>query len=81
MIRKLKDERFPSSAEQARFAKTREQFLDSMADFEASNRTLRRLLRDHHRVEASSLRLCEQRDVLLRKVADGDRTSEVNEGI
>lgn len=67
-----------STADQARFAKQKELFLEAMAEFEASNRTLRRLLRDQHRIEASSLRLSEQRDVLMRKLADADMVNEVS---
>ncbi|GFN76801.1 outer dense fiber protein 2-like [Plakobranchus ocellatus] len=76
MIRRVKDEAHLTSAEQARLAKQKEAFLDTMADFESSNRTLRRLLRDQHRLEASGLRLSEQRDVLMRKLADSDVSNE-----
>lgn len=66
-----------STADQARLAKQKELFLETMADFEATNRTLRHLLRDQHRLEASGLRLSEQRDVLMRKLADSDISNEV----
>ena len=78
MTRRLRDDARLSTSEQARLAKQRESFLESMADFEATNRTLRRLLRDQHRLEASGLRLSEQRDVLMKKLADSDMSNEVS---
>ncbi|RUS87173.1 hypothetical protein EGW08_005013 [Elysia chlorotica] len=76
IMRRVKDETCLTLAEQARIAKQREAFLDTMADFESTNRTLRRLLRDQHRLEASGHRLSEQRDVLLRKLAESDGSNE-----
>ncbi|KAH9498966.1 Outer dense fiber protein 2 [Bulinus truncatus] len=76
LIKRLRDNYQLSTADQARFAKQKELFLETMAEFESSNRTLRRLLRDQHRLEASSLRLSEQRDVLMRKLADADMVNE-----
>ncbi|XP_059166435.1 outer dense fiber protein 2-like isoform X5 [Physella acuta] len=76
LIRRLKDDFQMSTADQARLAKQKELFLETMADFEATNRTLRHLLRDQHRLEASGLRLSEQRDVLMRKLADSDISNE-----
>jgi hypothetical protein len=66
-----------TSAESVRLAKLKEAFFEKMADFEATNRALRRLLRDHHRSEGEAARLTEQREMLLRKVADGDAYNEV----
>ena len=79
-IRHVKDEARLTSADQARLAKQKEAFLDTMADFESTNRTLRRLLRDQHRLEASGLRLSEQRDILMRKLAESDGANEVRNG-
>ncbi|CAL1546940.1 unnamed protein product [Lymnaea stagnalis] len=76
LIRRLKDNYQLSTADQARLAKQKELFLVTMSDFEASNRTLRRLLRDQHKLEANGLRLSEQRDVLMRKLADSDIMNE-----
>ena len=52
--------------------------LEKLADFEATNRTLRRLLREQHKQEAASLRLSEQRDLLIKKLADTDLSNEVS---
>ena len=46
--------------------------MERMADFEGTNRTLRRMLREAHKEESGSLRLTEQRDVLLRKLSEND---------
>ena len=52
--------------------------LEKLADFEATNRTLRRLLREQHKQEAASLRVGEQRDLLIKKLADTDISNEVS---
>ena len=79
LIRRLREDNriAMSSAESVRLSKLKEAFFEKMADFEATNRALRRLLRDQHRSEGEAARLAEQREVLLRKVADGDAYSEV----
>jgi outer dense fiber protein 2 len=51
-----------------------------MADFEATNKALRRILREQHQYEAAAIRLAEQRDVLLKKLSDSDRRNEVRHG-
>ncbi len=51
-------------------AKQKELLMERLADFEATNRTLRKLLRDRHESEASGLRLAEQRDLLLKKLSE-----------
>lgn len=77
LIRQLLDEHRWSAADQTRLVKQKDLFLKTLADFEATNRTLRSLLRDQHRLEASGLRLGEQRDILLRKLADSDLMNKV----
>ena len=79
VIRRLREDNRISmtSAESVRLAKLKEAFFEKMADFEATNRALRRLLREHHRSEGEAARLAEQRELLLRKVADGDAYIEV----
>ncbi|BFZ20549.1 hypothetical protein BsWGS_23585 [Bradybaena similaris] len=72
LIRQLLDEHRWSAADQTRLVKQKDLFLKTLADFEATSRTLRSLLREQHRLEASGLRLGEQRDILLRKLTDSD---------
>ncbi|GFR89811.1 outer dense fiber protein 2 [Elysia marginata] len=76
IMRHVKEQACLTTADQARLAKQKEAFLDTMADFESTNRTLRRLLRDQHRLEASGHRLSEQRDVLMRKLAESDGSNQ-----
>ena len=66
-----------SAGDSARLAKHKDMLLEKLADFEATNRTLRRLLREQHKQEAASLRLSEQRDLLIKKLADTDLSNEV----
>ncbi|KAK7491643.1 hypothetical protein BaRGS_00017096 [Batillaria attramentaria] len=74
VIRRLKEDNHiaMSSADSTRLSKLKEAFFEKMADFEATNRALRRLLRDQHRSEGEAVRLAEHRELLLRKVADAD---------
>lgn len=67
-----------SQGDSARLAKTKDLLLEKLADFEATNRTLRRLLREQHKQEAAALRLSEQRDMLIKKLADTDISNEVS---
>lgn len=67
-----------SAGDSARLAKQKDLLLEKLADFEATNRTLRRLLREQHKQEAASLRLGEQRDLLIKKLADTDISNEVS---
>ncbi|KAL8602079.1 hypothetical protein ACOMHN_007349 [Nucella lapillus] len=78
LIRRLREDNriAMTSAESVRLNKLKEAFFEKMADFEAANRALRRLLREHHRSEGEAVRLLEQREVLLKKVADGDAYNE-----
>ena len=59
-----------SSTDTAMLAKQKELLLDRLADFESTNRALRRMLRQRHQEEADGLRLAEQRDLLLRKLSE-----------
>ncbi|XP_025114479.1 outer dense fiber protein 2-like isoform X3 [Pomacea canaliculata] len=78
VIRRLRDDNRlgMSSSDAVRLNKLKEAFFEKMADFEATNRALRRLLREHHRSESEATRLVDQRDLLLRKVADGETSLE-----
>ena len=59
-----------SSNDAAMLSKQKELLMERLADFEATNRTLRKMLRDRHEHEAASLRLTEQRDLLLKKLSE-----------
>ena len=52
--------------------KQKELLMERLNDFEVTNRSLRHLLREAHRQESLGLRLSEQRDVLLRKLAESE---------
>ena len=67
-----------SNTDSNRLAKQKDLLLEKLSDFESTNRTLRRLLRDQHYAETAAIRVGEQRDLLLRKLTDGDRSNEVN---
>ena len=59
-----------SSNDAAMLSKQKALLMERLADFEATNRTLRKMLRDRHEREAASLRLTEQRDLLLKKLSE-----------
>jgi len=44
--------------------------MQRLSDFEIANRTLRTMLRERHEQESNTLRLSEQRDLLLRKLSE-----------
>ncbi|XP_050389972.1 outer dense fiber protein 2 isoform X4 [Patella vulgata] len=71
VIRRLKD-----TTQSEKFTKQKDLLLEKLADFEATNRVLRRLLREQHSHEAATLRLGEQRDLLMKKLSDTDRANE-----
>ncbi|KAK6194419.1 hypothetical protein SNE40_000055 [Patella caerulea] len=71
VIRRLKD-----TTQSEKFTKQKDMLLEKLADFEATNRVLRRLLREQHSHEAATLRLGEQRDLLMKKLSDTDRANE-----
>ncbi|XP_062269460.1 outer dense fiber protein 2 [Platichthys flesus] len=48
----------------------KELLLQKLETFEATNRTLRHLLREQHRSQVDSMRLSEQKDSLLKRLAD-----------
>ncbi|XP_019962925.2 outer dense fiber protein 2 isoform X1 [Paralichthys olivaceus] len=48
----------------------KELLLQKLETFEATNRTLRHLLREQHRSQMESMRLSEQKDSLLKRLAD-----------
>jgi len=72
----LQDTRI-SQSDSARLTKQKDLLLEKLADFEATNRTLRRILREQHKQEAASIRLSEQRDILIKRLADTDISNEV----
>uniref|UniRef100_A0A8C1M7M4 Outer dense fiber protein 2 n=1 Tax=Cyprinus carpio TaxID=7962 RepID=A0A8C1M7M4_CYPCA len=51
----------------------KELLLQKLETFESTNRALRHLLREQHSREMESLRLLEQKDVLLKKLSDVER--------
>lgn len=57
----------------------RESLLDRLNDFEATNRTLRAMLRERHEQEASAGRVVEQRDLLLKKLTETETRLEVGD--
>ena len=57
--------------------KQKDLLLERLADFESTNRTLRRMLRERHEQEAAGLRLSEQRDVLLKKLTETEDENQV----
>ncbi|XP_074655417.1 uncharacterized protein LOC141908997 isoform X2 [Tubulanus polymorphus] len=75
-IRRLREEKRISPSDSALIAKQRELLMEKLADFESTNRNLRRLLREAHRKEAAGVRLIEQRDVLMRKLAETDDSNQ-----
>lgn len=57
--------------------KQKDLLLERIGDFEASNRMLRKMLRDRHEEEADSARLAEQRDLLLKKLSETEDNLQV----
>ena len=57
--------------------KQKDSLLEKLTDFEATNRALRRLLREQHQAETAAIRLGEQRDLLMRRLSEADRFNEV----
>ena len=80
VIRRLREDNHlaMTSAESVALAKLKEAFFEKMADFEAANRTLRRLLRAQRQSEGEVIWLTEQQDALLHKVADTEAINEVS---
>ena len=67
-----------SQHDMAGMSAQRQALLDRLADFEATNRTLRAMLRERHEEEAACLRLAEQRDLLLKKLTETEARVEVH---
>ena len=65
-----------TSSDGAVMAKQKELLMQRFADFEESNRSLRRILRDRHQEESAKLRIGEQRDILLRKLAETEDSNQ-----
>uniref|UniRef100_A0A4W5RLF2 Outer dense fiber protein 2 n=1 Tax=Hucho hucho TaxID=62062 RepID=A0A4W5RLF2_9TELE len=59
-----------SGTESSLLARQKELLLQKLETFEATNRTLRHLLREQHGRELESTRLSEQKDVLLKRLTD-----------
>ncbi|XP_053195324.1 outer dense fiber protein 2 [Scomber japonicus] len=57
-------------SESSVLARQKELLLQKLETFEATNRTLRHLLREHHSSQMESIRLSEQKDALLKTLAD-----------
>ncbi|KAL4609565.1 outer dense fiber protein 2 [Arapaima gigas] len=69
-VGKMQSETQISGSEASLLARQKELLLQKLETFEATNRTLRNLLREHHMRETETMRLSEQKDSLLRKLAD-----------
>ncbi|XP_023140125.2 outer dense fiber protein 2 isoform X2 [Amphiprion ocellaris] len=59
-----------SGAESSVLARQKELLLQKLETFEATNRTLRHLLREQHGSQMESIRLSEQKDTLLKRLAN-----------
>uniref|UniRef100_A0A3B4YKG5 Outer dense fiber protein 2 n=1 Tax=Seriola lalandi dorsalis TaxID=1841481 RepID=A0A3B4YKG5_SERLL len=59
-----------SGSESSVLALQKELLLQKLETFEATNRTLRNLLREQHGSQMESMRLSEQKDTLLKRLAD-----------
>ncbi|XP_041815715.1 outer dense fiber protein 2 isoform X2 [Chelmon rostratus] len=59
-----------SGSEPSVLARQKELLLQKLETFEATNRTLRHLLREQHGSQMESIRLSEQKDALLKRLAD-----------
>ena len=57
--------------------KQKELLLERLTEFEFTNRSLRRMLRERHEEEANSMRLREQRDLLLLKLRETEDAVQV----
>lgn len=71
-MRRLKEERKLSSNEHSAMAKQKGLLMERMSDFDTTNRQLRKILQDRHEEEMCNLRLQEQRDLLLKKLAENE---------
>ena len=67
-----------STTDAAMLAKQKELLMQRLTDFEATNRGLRKMLRDRHEQEATALRLSEQRDLLLKKLTETEDSLQVS---
>ncbi len=65
------------SADSAMLSKQKQLVMDRLREFEEGNRELRTLLHQRHEEDAASLRLMEQRDLLLRKLSEADISGQV----
>ena len=55
----------------------KERLLEKLANFEATNQSLRMLLREQHQEEGMVLHIVEQKEALLQKLSDSERVNEV----
>uniref|UniRef100_A0A671QMB2 Outer dense fiber protein 2 n=1 Tax=Sinocyclocheilus anshuiensis TaxID=1608454 RepID=A0A671QMB2_9TELE len=67
-----------SGSDSTLLTRQKELLLQKLETFESTNRALRHLLREQHNREMESLRLLEQKDVLLKKLSD-DKDKEINQ--
>uniref|UniRef100_H2ZEZ2 Outer dense fiber protein 2 n=1 Tax=Ciona savignyi TaxID=51511 RepID=H2ZEZ2_CIOSA len=72
VINRLKYEKRLSHSDVSLVAKHRELLLQKFEEFESTNRDTRRLLQTEHKTLSDVQRLEEQRDILMRKMADTD---------
>ncbi|XP_074547169.1 outer dense fiber protein 2 [Halichoeres trimaculatus] len=59
-----------TGSESSVLARQKDLLLQKLETFEATNRTLRRLLREQHSTQMETMRLSEQKDAFLRTLAD-----------
>ena len=67
-----------SSTDSQMLNKQKELLLERLMEFELTNRSLRRMLRERHEEEANSMRLREQRDLLLLKLRETEDSVQVD---
>ncbi|CAB4021907.1 Hypothetical predicted protein, partial [Paramuricea clavata] len=74
-VNKLNEDRRMSSGDVVNLIRQKESLLRKLADFEATNKALRKLLKEQSQYESNGKRLIGQQDVLLQRLA---QTNEEN---
>ncbi|KAG7480550.1 hypothetical protein MATL_G00057400 [Megalops atlanticus] len=69
---KIRTEKRMSGSDSALLARQKELLMQKLETFEGTNRALRHLLREHHGQETELIRLSEQREVLIKRLADAE---------
>ncbi|XP_072344924.1 outer dense fiber protein 2 isoform X4 [Scyliorhinus torazame] len=71
-ISKLRTEKPISMSESNLLSRQKELLLQKLETFDATNRSVRQLLKEHHSQETDALRLLEQKEALLEKLAQSE---------